>query len=332
MSGRRPWPPWRPGWRARSCPYRPGRRTTARVRRRGAHRSSARRSRTCRSTIGSSETIGSRSKDTSRKRRADPGADAAAHGLAHALLAAAARPGVAGGLVEQPGRAVALAEGAGHRLLGDDPAQHVSPLRCVWHRRHRAVVAVEAREARVLRQEAERDLADRAVAVLGEDDVRLAQALGLLVVVLLAIDEHHDVGVLLELAALAQVGEHRHRRVARLDGARELGDRDDGDVELAGEDLQATADLARPARRGCRSVHPAGPAGGSRPRSGPGRHGAACSRRALARISSTPMSLESSMKIGAAASFSTARSTLGQRSALTRPLRARRSTPWPGRR
>jgi hypothetical protein len=42
----------------------------------------------------------------------------------------------------------------------------------------------------------------------------------------------------------------------------------------------------------------------------------------LARISSTPMSLESSMKIGAAASRSTARSTFGQRSALTRPLRS----------
>ena len=42
----------------------------------------------------------------------------------------------------------------------------------------------------------------------------------------------------------------------------------------------------------------------------------------MARISSTPMSLESSMKIGAAASFSTARSTFGQRSALTRPLRS----------
>src|ERR687897_567653 len=45
-------------------------------------------------------------------------------------------------------------------------------------------------------------------------------------------------------------------------------------------------------------------------------------RRALARISRTPMSLESSMKMGARASFSTARSTFGQRSALTRPLRS----------
>ena len=42
----------------------------------------------------------------------------------------------------------------------------------------------------------------------------------------------------------------------------------------------------------------------------------------MARISSTPMSLESSMKIGALASFSTAFSTLGQRSPRTFPFRS----------
>ena len=45
---------------------------------------------------------------------------------------------------------------------------------------------------------------------------------GLGVVVLVAVDEHHEVGVLLDLAGLAQVGEHRALVGPRLDAAREL--------------------------------------------------------------------------------------------------------------
>ena len=52
----------------------------------------------------------------------------------------------------------------------------------------------------ILLLEGEHDLADRPVAVLGDDDVGLAGALGVLLVVLLAVDEHHQVGVLLDLA------------------------------------------------------------------------------------------------------------------------------------
>src|SRR3712207_5164615 len=44
-------------------------------------------------------------------------------------------------------------------------------------------------ELRVLLLEGQRDVPDRAVAVLGDDDVGLALALGLAVVVLLAVDE-----------------------------------------------------------------------------------------------------------------------------------------------
>ena len=47
-----------------------------------------------------------------------------------------------------------------------------------------------------------------------------------------------------------------------------------------------------------------------------------CSRRALARSSSTPRSDESSTNSGAWVSFSVALSTLGHCSALTRPLRS----------
>ncbi len=73
----------------------------------------------------------------------------------------------------------------------------------------RVALAGVVHELRVLLLEGQRDFADRAVAVLGDDQVRLAGALGLLVVVLVAVDEHHQVGVLLEVPALAQVRQLR---------------------------------------------------------------------------------------------------------------------------
>src|SRR5450759_3979603 len=68
-----------------------------------------------------------------------------------------------------------------------------------------AVLTRVVHELRVLLLEGERDRADRSVSVLGDDQVGLAHALGVLVVVLVAVDEHDEVGVLLEVAALAQV-------------------------------------------------------------------------------------------------------------------------------
>ena len=83
--------------------------------------------------------------------------------------------------------------------------------------------------------------AGRAVALLADDDFGAAvhllhlalpgevlgrAFLGLLVleVVFLAIDEEHDVGVLLDRAGVAEVGELRMLVVALLDGAAELGE------------------------------------------------------------------------------------------------------------
>ena len=54
--------------------------------------------------------------------------------------------------------------------------------------------------------------------------------LGALVIVLLAVDEHDDVGVLLDRAGFAQVGELRPLVLALLDGARELRERQDRHV------------------------------------------------------------------------------------------------------
>src|SRR3954466_12107445 len=92
--------------------------------------------------------------------------------------------------------------------------------------------ALQAQEPRVLALEGERHVAEAAVAVLGDDEVGLARAVGVLVVVLVAVDEHDEVGVLLDLAGLAQVGEHRALVGARLDAARQLRQRDDGDLEF----------------------------------------------------------------------------------------------------
>src|SRR5260221_2222565 len=81
---------------------------------------------------------------------------------------------------------------SGTTLTSRPPAPHPPSLR--------EPVARVIHEPRVLALEREHDVTDRAVAVLGDDDVRLARPLGLLVVVLLAVDEHHEVGVLLDLA------------------------------------------------------------------------------------------------------------------------------------
>ena len=62
-------------------------------------------------------------------------------------------------------------------------------------------------------------------------------------VIFLAVDEHHDVGVLLDRAGFAQVGELRALVVAAFDLTRELRQRDDRNVQFLGQRLQAGGDL-----------------------------------------------------------------------------------------
>src|SRR3954470_16854715 len=79
-------------------------------------------------------------------------------------------------------------------------------------------LAIHIGELRIARQERENHVADRPVAVLGDEDVRLARTLRFaLRVVLVAVDEHDEVGVLLDLPRFTQIGEHRLGRIARLD-------------------------------------------------------------------------------------------------------------------
>src|SRR5712671_3260652 len=130
------------------------------------------------------------------------------------------------------------------------------------------VAAHEIVEPGGLAVEAQRHLADRPVALLGDEHftgaahfgqplVPMFVALVELVVALLgpphwlaaaqivflAEDEHDHVGVLLDRAGFAQVGELRALVVAVLDGTRELRQRQHGNIELLGERLQAAGDL-----------------------------------------------------------------------------------------
>src|SRR5512132_2035104 len=102
----------------------------------------------------------------------------------------------------------------------------------------RLLLARPVGELRVVLEEDEADRAYGAVAVLGEDQLGAAGILGLGVVVVVAIEEADDVGVLLDRPGFAQVGEDRPFVGALLGSARELRDTDHRHIELPGEDRE----------------------------------------------------------------------------------------------
>ena len=79
-----------------------------------------------------------------------------------------------------------------------------------------------------------------AVSVLADDQLGLALVLALGVVVVVAVDEHDQVGVLLDRAGLTQVGQLRPPVLgtALLDGARQLRQRQHRHLEVARDQLQ----------------------------------------------------------------------------------------------
>src|SRR5690606_20187925 len=101
-------------------------------------------------------------------------------------------------------------------------------------------------EAGVDALEGELDRADRTVAVLGEDQLRLAAdvLVGILLVVLLAEDEADEVGVLLEVPRFTDVREDRPLVGPQLGRARELRETEDRHPQLAGWQLEPARDLA----------------------------------------------------------------------------------------
>src|SRR5258705_499082 len=99
-------------------------------------------------------------------------------------------------------------------------------------------------ELRDVVSEDELEVADRAVALLRDDDLRDALLLGFLVVDLVAVDETDDVRVLFDRTRLAKVRQLRPMIAGALLGtARQLRERDHRDVELLRDPLQAAGDL-----------------------------------------------------------------------------------------
>src|SRR5580658_9817212 len=88
-----------------------------------------------------------------------------------------------------------------------------------------------------------------AIALLGDDDLGLALGIRILVAVLvflvvaLAMNKSDHVGVLLDRAGLAQIGEDRlFVSGALLGGAAELGKRDHRYAQLLGQSLESAGD------------------------------------------------------------------------------------------
>src|SRR5713101_2422645 len=109
-------------------------------------------------------------------------------------------------------------------------------------RRLRPRAPVEVLEARELLQEGELHGAGRPVALLADDDLGQSAVLVGGFVLLLAVDEHDDVRVLLQAAALTKVRQLRPLLGPRFRRARELAQRDHGHAELLGQPLQRPAD------------------------------------------------------------------------------------------
>ena len=127
---------------------------------------------------------------------------------------------------------------------------------------------------------------------------------------LLAEDEDDEVGVLLDRARFAQVGEDRPLVLARLDRARELREGDDRDRELLGQRLQAREICEISCWRLSARAEPLGELQVVDDRAAPSPC-RAFSRRALARISIRPIAGVSSMKIGASLRCAAASVSLG---------------------
>ena len=79
------------------------------------------------------------------------------------------------------------------------------------------MLAIEAHETQALRMEVELNLANRTVTVLGDDEIGDVLDFWIVwFVVTWAVNKADDVGVLLDGAGLAQVGQLRDWRRARL--------------------------------------------------------------------------------------------------------------------
>src|SRR5579875_2014099 len=98
-------------------------------------------------------------------------------------------------------------------------------------------------KTRLRGEKAHRNLPDRSIAVLGEDNVSDILSVGVRVVQFLAVDEHDDIGILFDTSAFAEVAQHWAVILACLDRAAELAERDHRDIQFACQGLEAPGDL-----------------------------------------------------------------------------------------
>ena len=79
--------------------------------------------------------------------------------------------------------------------------------------------------------------------MLGDDDFGDVLPVGFLFVVVLAVQEHDNVGVLFQGAGFPQIGEHGALDLPRFYAAGELGEGDDGDFEFPGQRFEGAGDF-----------------------------------------------------------------------------------------
>ena len=106
------------------------------------------------------------------------------------------------------------------------------------------MLPLQIRERRKLREPLQLDRAGLAVAIFRDDALGDVFLLRVFVVIVVAVDEHDRVGVLLDGAGFAQVGEHGPLVRARFVRTGQLAQADDRDVQLFGHDLQRAGNFA----------------------------------------------------------------------------------------
>lgn len=131
-------------------------------------------------------------------------------------------------------------------------AERWRSLKATWGGKPR--VAIEFRksfgcfikEASVLTFPEQIDFADRTIALFGDDDLSLAGVLGggfTAMIVLFAMDEHHDVRILFDRSRFPEVAESRRVVLPFFGLSIELCEAEDGDLLLARENFQSSSDL-----------------------------------------------------------------------------------------
>ena len=100
--------------------------------------------------------------------------------------------------------------------------------------------AIQADEFIEIFKESQLYRAYRTVPLLGDNNLNNVLLLGLFIVVIVTVQERNDIGILLDRTGFPQVGHHRTLVLPLLYAPAELGQGDNGNVQLPGNLLQRT--------------------------------------------------------------------------------------------